>query len=138
MTTTIGPVANTGNTDGGYGPTFPANTGRGMGFEATRRLRESGSGKNFPKPKVEPKKFIAEGKKTIGKKKKVKKGSKPENLRASEAKNKKKGAFGETYTAPKDSKGKGVRVAESSRYLPNGKKKPLEQRISEGFYPEIA
>jgi len=25
-----------------------------------------------------------------------------------------------------------------SRYLKNGKKKPLKQRISEGFYPEIA
>ena len=139
MTTTIGPVANSGNTDEGFGVTFPASTGRGMGFEASQRLRESGSGKNFPKPKVPAKKFIkaAEGKATK-EKKKVEKGAKPENLRASEAKNQKKGAFGEKYKAPSGNAGKGVRVAESSRYLPNGEKKPLQQRMDEGFYPEIA
>jgi hypothetical protein len=142
MTTTIGPVPNTGNTDEGFGPTFPSGTGRGMGFESSRRLLESGTGTKFPKPKVEPKRFLkaAEGQKTVGKgKKKVKKGSKPENLRVGESKSKKRGAFGEVYKAAEGAKGKGVRVAESGgRYLPNGKKKPLQQRMDEGFYPEIA
>lgn len=112
MTTTIGVVANTGPDDEGYQPRFPASTGIGMAAQ----LKESKSGASIPKPKVQAKKFIkaAEGK-VLGKKPKVKKGKKPENLRASEAKNQKRGAFGEKYTAPSGSKGKGVRVAESNR-----------------------
>jgi hypothetical protein len=111
-----------------------------MAFKEFSPLRESGPGKSA-EPKVKAKTFIkaAEGKTTFGKsKKKVKKGSKPENLRASEAKNQKKGAFGEKYKAPSGNTGKGIRVAESSRYLPNGKKKSLKQRQRENFYPEIA
>ena len=115
MSTTIFPIANTGPDDDGRQPLFPIETGQGMGYQAVRRLRES-KGPKFPKPKVAAKTFIkaAEGK-SLGKKPKVKKGKKPENLRASEAKNQKKGAFGEKYTAPKGNTGKGVRVAESMR-----------------------
>lgn len=113
MTTTIGIMANSGPDDDGRGPVFPSGTGRGMGFESMTRLRESDP--KFPKPKVEAKKFIkaAEGVKTVSKvgSKKVKKGKKPENLRASESKNKKRGAFGEVYKAAPGGTGKGVRVA---------------------------
>lgn len=114
MSTTINPVQSGGPLDDDYGPIFPASAGRGMGYNALVRLRESRDPNLSAAPKVNPKKFIkaAEGDKTSGKKK-VKKGKKPENLRASEAKNKKRGAFGETYAAPKD-KGKGVRVTEAA------------------------
>lgn len=114
MSTTILPMANGGPDDDGFGPRFPASAGRGMGYEESVRLKESKGPNKSAEPKVKAKTFIkaAEGEKTAGKsKKKVKKGSKPENLRASEAKNQKKGAFGEKYTAPAGNAGKGVRVA---------------------------
>lgn len=139
MSTTIFPINSGGPLDDDYGPKFPSSAGRGMGFKEFSPLRESAGGVNKSKePKVKAKTFLkaAEGKAFKGKKK-VKKGSKPENLRASEAKNQKKGAFGEKYAASKGNTGKGVRVAESGRYLANGKKKSLAQRQREGFYPEI-
>jgi hypothetical protein len=115
MTTTIGPVANSGPDDDLYGPTFPASTGT---VTSTSLLKESKQGAYLKSaaPKKEAKTFIkaAEGVKTVGKKPKVKKGKKPENLKASEAKNQKKGAFGEKYKAAAGSTGKGVRVAESA------------------------
>lgn len=111
MTTTIFPVQNSGPDDDIYGPIFDSDTGRGMG---ERILRESSRGPNkSAEPKVGAKKFITEamGKSSKGKKK-VKKGSKPENLRAAEATKKSKlGIFGEKYTQPKGNAGKGVRVA---------------------------
>lgn len=109
MGTTISPLINAGPDDEGYGPKFPRVTGQ------IAYLRES-RGASIPKPKVEPKKFMkaAEGK-SMRKKPSVKKGKKPENLRASEAKNQKRGAFGEKYSAPKGNSGKGVRVTESFR-----------------------
>lgn len=112
MSTTITPLKSGGPLDDDYGPTFPASTGRGMGFgEQSTRLKESRGPNQQAEPKVAAKRFIkaAEGKSSKGKKK-VKKGSKPENLRASEAKNQKKGAFGEKYAAPKGNTGKGMRV----------------------------
>lgn len=106
-TTTLFPCSNSGPDDDEYGPEFPASTGRGM----LRQLREA-QGLNFAKPKTVPKKFIksAEGS-TTKKSVKVKTSAKPKNLRKKPTK--KAGIFGETYTAPPDSKGKGVRVAES-------------------------
>lgn len=117
MTTTITPIASIGPDDDGLGPVFPSDTGRIITGSEFKKLRESKP--RFPKPKVEPKKFIkaAEGVKTPAKSKnkKVKKDPKPKNLRASESKNKKKGLFGEVYKAPSGNSGKGVRVAESFR-----------------------
>ena len=112
MTTTIGPVPSGGLLDDEYGPRFPSSAGRGMGYAETIRLRESKGPNKSAEPKVAAKTFLktAEGKSTKGKKK-VKKGSKPENLRASEAKNQKKGIFGEKYAAPSGNEGKGIRVA---------------------------
>jgi hypothetical protein len=84
-------------------PLFPPVTGRGMGAESTV-LRES---------KKSPKQIIkeAEGVLNPGKSraKKVVKGSKPKNLRASSKK--KRGAFGEAYQPPAGNAPKGVRVA---------------------------
>lgn len=109
MSTTLYPCSNSGPDDDQYGPKFPASTGRGM----LMQLREA-QGLNFAKPKTVPKKFIkrAEGSSTK-KSVKVKTSAKPKNLRKKPTK--KAGIFGETYTAPPDSKGKGVRVAESDR-----------------------
>lgn len=116
MSTTIFPIISSGPLDDDRGPRFPASTGRGMGHGQSKRLRESKGPGLQAEPKIGAKKFIkaAEGKAIKGKKK-VKKGSKPKNLRASEAKNQKKGLFGEKYSPPSGNTGKGVRVAESAR-----------------------
>jgi len=102
MSTTLFPLANGGPFPEEEVITFPEITGRGMGHTI---LRESLSGKSA-------KKFIkaAEGH-VGGKKPKVKKSSKPKNLKASGKK--KRGVFGEVYSAPSGSKGKGIRVSES-------------------------
>jgi hypothetical protein len=90
------------------GPQFPRSAGGGM----IAQLREAGM--KFLKPK-KPAKTI--NKEAMGRsshsKPSVKKGSKPENLRAS-AKSKKHGPLGESYT-PVKAPNKGVRVAESDR-----------------------
>jgi hypothetical protein len=92
------------------GPSFPTSAGQGMGFEVARRLRESGL-----KSKKTPKQIIKEAEGVLSpardKAKKKKMGPKPNNLRASGKK--KRGAFGEAYTAAPVGRNKGVRVAES-------------------------
>jgi hypothetical protein len=92
------------------GPSFPTSAGQGMGFEVARRLRESGL-----KSKKTPKQIIKEAEGVLSpardKAKKKKMGPKPDNLRASGKK--KRGAFGEAYTAAPSGRNKGIRVSES-------------------------
>lgn len=107
---TIFPV-NDSPLDDDYGPRFPRSAGGGM----IAQLREAGM--RFLKPKKAAKKINKEAMGTQTprgfRKPSVKKGKKPENLRASAGK-KKHGVFGETYT-PVKAPNKGVRVAESDR-----------------------
>lgn len=110
MSTTIFPLNNSGPDDDEYCVTFPEETGRGMGHTV---LRESKGPNKSAEPKVKAKTFIKEAMGSDSKgKKKVKKGSKPKNLRAAETTKKSKlGSFGEKYSAVEAGKSKGERVA---------------------------
>jgi hypothetical protein len=110
MGTTIFPLMNGGPVDDD-GPSFPAVTGRGSAYEENRRLLESGRRKKTPKQ------IIKEAEGTLSKSKtRMKKGSKPKNLRASGSKKKKVGPFGEAYT-PVKATAKGNRVSEARGHL---------------------
>ena len=114
MSTTVYPLTNGGPFDD-EGPNFPDTTGRGM--STTNRLLESRGGIPTTKPRKSPKDLIREAEGVLNHRKpKVKTGGKPKNLRASSSK-RKKGPFGEAYTAAPSGGNKGVRVAESRRRL---------------------
>lgn len=104
MGTTINPCIN-GSPFDDDGPEFPSLTGQGMGG-TVRQLLESKRGKKSAKQ------IIKEAQGTLNRSKpKVKTGKKPENLRVSASKGKKKrGAFGEAYS-PVAATAKGNRVS---------------------------
>jgi hypothetical protein len=109
MGTTIFPLNNGGPFDDD-GPSFPVSAGQGMGFEQATRLRESRK-KKTPKQIIKEAEGVLNPARSKAKKKQL--GARPKNLRTSGRK-KKVGPFGEAYSSAPGSRGKGVRVAESS------------------------